>query len=153
MSFHVHPLAIVDDIVPDIGEGTHIWHFTHVREGVVIGCGCTIGQGCYIGPDVRIGDRVRIQNNVSVYEGVTLEDDVFVGPSAVFTNIKRPKAGIVQRDYLSTLVKKGAVIGANATIVCGVTIGEGAFVGAGAVVTKDVPAGATVVGNPARRLK
>jgi UDP-2-acetamido-3-amino-2,3-dideoxy-glucuronate N-acetyltransferase len=136
-----------------IGEGTKIWHFSHVLPGCEIGGNCNIGQNVVIGPRVRIGNRVKIQNNVSVYEGVELEDEVFCGPSMVFTNVFTPRSGTPRNsssDYLKTLVKRGASIGANATIVCGNTIGEYAFVGAGSVVTKDVPAYAVVYGNPAR---
>jgi len=144
-----HPSAFVE--TDDIGPGTSIWHFCHVSKGARLGVDCTLGQNVYIGPDVHIGDRVRIQNNVSVYQGVTLEDDVFIGPSAVFTNVRRPPAES-REDFLPTLVRRGAVIGANATIVCGVTIGESAFIAAGAVVTKDVPPGETWGGVPAKRL-
>lgn len=133
-----------------LGAGTKLWHFSHVCEGAVIGKDCTLGQNVYVGPNVHIGDCCRIQNNVSVYEGVTLEDDVFVGPSVVFTNVKRPQAGKRADCYIPTLVRRGAVIGANATIVCGVTLGEGCFVGAGAVVTHDVMPGEEVRGVPAR---
>lgn len=132
-----------------VGDGTKIWHFCHIREGAKIGANCTIGQGCYIASTAVIGNNCRIQNHVSVYDGVVLDEDVFIGPSVVFTNVKRPRAykrGVFER----TLVKKGATIGANATIICGVTIGEGAFIGAGSVVTKDVPAYSTVWGVPAR---
>jgi len=148
----VHESAVIDDNVR-IGAGTRIWHFSHVMAGTVIGENCSLGQNVLVGPNVRIGNRVKIQNNVSVYEGVTLEDDVFCGPSCVFTNVNRPRAGFPtdSSQYLSTLVKKGATIGANATIVCGNTVGEHAFIGAGAVVPKDVPAHAIVFGNPARQ--
>lgn len=147
--YFVHPTAVIDEGVI-IGEGTKIWHFTHVSSGAVIGRNSMLGQNCYIAPNVRIGNNVRIQNNVSVYEGVTLDDDVFCAPSCVFTNDKYPSASVNNRDkWLKTLVKRGASIGANATIICGVTIGENALVGAGAVVTKDVPANAIVYGNPA----
>ena len=148
MIFHPHPSACVE--TEAVGEGTRIWHFCHVCAGAVIGEDCTLGQNVYVGPNVRIGDRCRIQNNVSVYEGVTLEDDVFVGPSVVFTNVKRPQAGKRADGYIPTLVRRGAIIGANATIVCGVTLGEGCFVGAGAVVTHDVMPGQEVRGVPAR---
>ena len=130
----------------EIGEHTFVWHFSHIMGGAKIGRDCMIGQGCFIA-DVVIGDRVRIQNNVSVYNGVTLEDDVFIGPSAVLTNDHNPP----NNDFRKTLIKKGARLGANVTIVCGVTIGEGAFVGAGAVVTHDIPAGETWYGNPATK--
>lgn len=147
---HVHPTAEIDDGV-SIGEDTRIWHFTHVLRGSCIGRQCNIGQNVVIGPDVQVGDGCRIQNNVSVYKGVTLEDDVFCGPSMVFTNVFNPRAHIRRMDELRpTLVRRGATLGANCTIVCGVTIGRYAFVGAGAVVTRDVPDHALVHGNPAR---
>ncbi len=148
----VHESSYVDE-PSSIGEGTKIWHFSHVLPNCEIGSGCNIGQNVVIGPRVRIGNRVKIQNNVSVYEGVELEDEVFCGPSMVFTNVHTPRSGTPRNtadDYLKTLVKKGSSIGANATIVCGNTIGEYAFVGAGSVVTRDVPAYAIVYGNPAR---
>lgn len=151
-TFFVHESSYVDEPA-EIGEGTKIWHFSHVLPGCEIGTSCNIGQNVVIGPRVRIGNRVKIQNNVSVYEGVELEDEVFCGPSMVFTNVFTPRSGTPRNtsdDYLRTLVKKGASIGANATIVCGNTIGEYAFVGAGSVVTKDIPAYAVVYGNPAR---
>lgn len=150
--YFVHESSYVDE-PSTIGEGTKIWHFSHVMSGCEIGRNCNIGQNVVVGPRVRIGDRVKIQNNVSVYEGVELEDEVFCGPSMVFTNVFNPRSGTPRNssdDYLRTLVKRGASIGANATIVCGNTIGEYAFVGAGSVVTKDVPPYAMVYGNPAR---
>ena len=149
--FFVHESSYVDDGVK-IGKGTKIWHFSHVMKGSHIGENCTLGQNVLIGPNVTIGNNVKIQNNVSVYEGVTLEDDVFCGPSMVFTNVDRPRSAFPtdHSKYLKTLIKRGATIGANATIVCGHTIGEHAFIGAGAVVTKDVPAYAVAYGNPAR---
>lgn len=150
--YFVHESSYVDEPAV-IGEGTKIWHFSHVLPGCEIGSKCNIGQNVVIGPRVRIGNRVKIQNNVSVYEGVELEDEVFCGPSMVFTNVFTPRSGTPRNtmdDYKRTLVKKGASIGANATIVCGNTIGEYAFVGAGSVVTKDVPPYAVVYGNPAR---
>jgi UDP-2-acetamido-3-amino-2,3-dideoxy-glucuronate N-acetyltransferase len=148
--FFVHESSYVDDGC-DIGAGSSIWHFSHVLSGSVIGKGCKIGQNVVIGPRVEIGDGVKIQNNVSVYEGVTLEDDVFCGPSMVFTNVYNPRSEIVRKDeYRATLVKKGASIGANATVVCGTTIGRYAFIGAGAVVIRDVPDHALVVGNPGK---
>jgi UDP-2-acetamido-3-amino-2,3-dideoxy-glucuronate N-acetyltransferase len=150
--FFVHESSYVDE-PSSIGEGTKIWHFSHVLAGCTIGRNCNIGQNVVVGPRVRIGDRVKIQNNVSVYEGVELEDEVFCGPSMVFTNVLTPRSGTPRNtssDYLRTVVRKGASIGANATIVCGNTIGEYAFVGAGSVVTKDVPPYAVVYGNPAR---
>lgn len=149
--YFVHESAYIDEPVK-IGRGTKIWHFSHVMAGAEIGEDCRIGQNVLIGPNVRIGKNVKIQNNVSVYEGVTLEDDVFCGPSMVFTNVDRPRSAFPREhsDYLKTLVKRGATIGANATIICGHTIGANAFVGAGAVVTRDVPDYALVYGNPAR---
>jgi UDP-2-acetamido-3-amino-2,3-dideoxy-glucuronate N-acetyltransferase len=148
----VHPTAIVDDNV-EIGKGTKIWHFSHILSGSKIGENCNIGQNVVIGPDVSIGNKCKIQNTVSVYKGVTLEDGVFCGPSMVFTNIYNPRAEIGKMDQVRpTLVKHGATLGANCTIVCGHTIGRYAFIGAGAVVTKDVPDHALVVGNPARKI-
>ena len=152
MSYYVNEHAVVDDNV-EIGEGTKIWHFTHVQSGAKIGHHCTIGQNVNVANNVSIGNYVKIQNNVSVYEGVTLEDYVFCGPSMVFTNIIDPRSKYPQvgaRYYIKTLVREGASLGANCTIVCGHTIGRFAFVGAGSVVTKDVPDFALVVGNPAR---
>jgi UDP-2-acetamido-3-amino-2,3-dideoxy-glucuronate N-acetyltransferase len=149
-AFFAHESACVDDGV-DIGEGTSIWHFSHVLKGSRIGKNCKIGQNVVIGPKVVIGNGVKIQNNVSVYEGVTLEDFVFCGPSMVFTNVFNPRSEIPRMDELrKTLVKRGATIGANSTILCGLTIGRYALIGAGAVVTKDVPDHALVVGNPAK---
>jgi UDP-2-acetamido-3-amino-2,3-dideoxy-glucuronate N-acetyltransferase len=149
---HIHPTAVVDGPNTHVGEGTQIWHFAHVMEGAWIGNRCSIGQACYIGK-VRIGHGCRIQNHVSIFEGVTLEDDVFVGPSCVFTNVKHPRAHVSRKDqYARTLVCKGATLGANSTIICGVTIGEYAMIGAGAVVTHDVPPFALVIGTPARRV-
>jgi UDP-2-acetamido-3-amino-2,3-dideoxy-glucuronate N-acetyltransferase len=151
-AYFAHESAVIDDGV-EIGAGTNIWHFSHVLKNSRIGKDCRIGQNVVIGPDVRIGRGVKIQNNVSVYEGVTLEDDVFCGPSMVFTNVFNPRSEIRRMDELRpTLVRRGATLGANCTVVCGVTIGEYAFVGAGAVVTKDVPDFALVVGNPARHI-
>ena len=151
-SYFVHESSYVDDNVK-IGEGTKIWHFSHIQTGSKLGTNCSIGQNVNIANNVKIGNSVKIQNNVSVYEGVELEDYVFCGPSMVFTNIKLPRSEFPQRGtgyYLKTLVKKSASIGANATIVCGVTIGEYALIGSGAVVTKDVPAHALFVGNPGK---
>jgi UDP-2-acetamido-3-amino-2,3-dideoxy-glucuronate N-acetyltransferase len=148
----VHPSACVDEPC-DIGSGTKIWHFTHVSAGATIGRGCTLGQNVFIAPRVRIGDNVKIQNNVSIYEGVELEDDVFCGPSMVFTNVVTPRSHVPRNrpeDFVRTIVRRGATIGANATIVCGHTIGPYAFVGAGALVAAEVPAYALVYGNPAR---
>jgi len=150
--FFIHETAVVDSPC-SIGAGTKIWHFCHVMADCVIGRNCNLGQNVFVASEVRIGSGVKIQNNVSVYGGVEIEDDVFLGPSMVFTNVKTPRSAVNRKDrYERTLVKKGATIGANATIVCGVTIGAYAFVGAGAVVTKDVPERALVVGNPARRV-
>ncbi len=136
-----------------IGDGSKIWHFSHVLSGSNIGSNCNVGQNVVIGPDVTVGDHCKVQNNVSIYKGVTLEQGVFCGPSMVFTNVINPRAHIRRMDEIRpTLVKQGASLGANCTIVCGVTIGEYAFVGAGAVITRDVPAYALVVGNPAHRV-
>jgi UDP-2-acetamido-3-amino-2,3-dideoxy-glucuronate N-acetyltransferase len=151
-NFYINQYAVVDDKV-EIGEGTKIWHFSHVQSGSKIGKGCVLGQNVNIGNNVVIGNHVKIQNNVSVYEGVTLEDYVFCGPSMVFTNILNPRSKYPQvgsQYYIKTLVREGASLGANCTIVCGVTIGRFAMVGAGAVVTKDVPDFALVVGAPAK---
>ncbi len=149
--YFVHESSYVDEPC-EIGEGTKIWHFTHVMKDCVIGEKCNIGQNVVVSPGVTMGRNCKIQNNVSLYTGVILEDDVFCGPSMVFTNVVNPRSAVVRRDeYKQTLVKKGASIGANATIVCGHTIGAHAFIGAGAVVTKDVPDYALMVGNPARR--
>jgi len=148
----IHPSAIVD-VGAQIGEGTRIWHWVHVSAGARIGAGCSLGQGVYVGNDVHIGNQVKIQNNVSVYDAVTLEDDVFCGPSVVFTNVHNPRAAVVRKhEYRRTWVRRGAALGANCTIVCGTTIGEHAFVGAGAVVSRSVPPFALVVGVPARRI-
>jgi UDP-2-acetamido-3-amino-2,3-dideoxy-glucuronate N-acetyltransferase len=145
----IHESAFVDDGAK-IGSGTKIWHFCHVMPGAVIGKGCSLGQNVVVMNGTTIGNNVKIQNNVSVYEGVHLEDDVFCGPSMVFTNVVNPRSHVPRRhEYRKTLVRRGATIGANATIVCGVTLGEYSFVGAGAVVTKDVPAHALVTGVPA----
>src|ERR687894_40933 len=144
--YFVHESSYVDDGAT-VGEGTRIWHFCHVMPGAVIGARCSLGQNVVVMNGTRIGDNVKIQNNVSVYEGVELEDDVFCGPSMVFTNVINPRSHVPRKhEYRRTLVKRGASIGANATVVCGVTLGEYAFVGAGAVVTKDVPAFAKVDG-------
>ena len=146
----VHESSFIDEGV-NIGNGTKIWHFSHIQSGSIIGKNCSIGQNVNVGHNVKIGNNVKIQNNVSVYEGVELEDYVFCGPSMVFTNIKLPRSEFPQKGteyYKKTLVKKSASIGANATILCGITIGEYAMIGSGAVVTKDVPPYALVVGNP-----
>ncbi|MBN2782103.1 MAG: N-acetyltransferase, partial [Campylobacterales bacterium] len=137
-SYFVHGSSFVDDDV-EIGKDTKIWHFSHIISGSVIGDGCSFGQNCVVGPNAKIGSGVKVQNNVSVYDGVEIEDDVFLGPSMVFTNVINPRAFIVRKDeYKKTLLKKGCSIGANATIVCGVTIGEYALIGSGSVVNKDV---------------
>lgn len=152
MAAVIHPSAIVD-AGAQLGSGTHVWHFAHVCAGARIGRECSLGQGVFVGNDVVIGDRVKIQNQVSVYDAVTLEDEVFCGPSMVFTNVHNPRAAVPRKhEYRRTLVRRGATLGANCTIVCGTTIGEYAFVGAGAVVSRDVPAFALVVGVPARRV-
>jgi UDP-2-acetamido-3-amino-2,3-dideoxy-glucuronate N-acetyltransferase len=152
MSGNIHPSAIVDDGA-QLGAGTRVWHFAHVCAGARIGAGCSLGQNVFVGTDVLIGDRVKIQNNVSVYDAVTLEDEVFCGPSMVFTKVYNPRAAVVRKDqYRRTLVRRGASIGANATIVCGTTVGAYAFVGAGAVVKRDVPDFAVVAGVPARQV-
>lgn len=149
----IHRTSCIDDGAI-IGVGTTVWHFCHVRENAVIGRDCVLGQGVYVDAGVVIGDRVKIQNNVSVYRGVTVEDDVFLGPSCVFTNVSRPRSPYPQNpsEYASTRVCRGASVGANATVRCGVRIGEWAFVGAGAVVTRDVAPHALVIGLPARRV-
>lgn len=148
----IHPTAIVDEGAR-IGANSRIWHWVHICGGAEIGAGCSLGQNVFVGNRVRIGDRVKIQNNVSVYDNVFLEDDVFCGPSMVFTNVYNPRAAIERKnEYRDTLVRQGATLGANCTIVCGTTIGEYAFVGAGAVITRDVPAYALMAGVPARRI-
>jgi UDP-2-acetamido-3-amino-2,3-dideoxy-glucuronate N-acetyltransferase len=148
----IHESSYIDDNVV-IGSDTKIWHFSHILSNSIIGKECSLGQNVVIGPNVVIGDKVKIQNNVSIYEGVTLEDGVFCGPSCVFTNVNNPRSEIVRKDeYQKTIVKRGASIGANATIVCGNNIGEYSFIAAGAVVTKDVPAYALMVGMPAKKI-
>lgn len=148
----IHPSAIVDDGAR-IGDGTAIWHFTHVCAGARIGQHCSLGQNVYVGNDVSIGNNVKIQNNVSVYDAVTIEDDVFCGPSMVFTNVYNPRSEIVRKhEYRKTLIRRGASLGANSTIVCGVTIGSYAFIGAGAVVNRDVPDFSLMAGVPARQI-
>ncbi|HRD85979.1 MAG TPA: acyltransferase [Rubrivivax sp.] len=152
MAAIVDPTAIVDEGAR-LGEGTRVWHFAHVCAGARIGAGCSLGQGVFVGNDVIIGDRVKVQNHVSVYDAVTLEDEVFCGPSMVFTNVLNPRAAVPRKsEYRRTRVRRGATLGANCTIVCGVTVGAHAFVGAGAVVSRDVPDYALVVGVPARRI-
>lgn len=151
MSFFVHPTSIVDENC-QIGEGTKIWHFSHIMSGAVIGNHCNLGQNVVVSPKVILGNNVRVQNNVSIYEGVICEDDVFLGPSMVLTNVINPRSAVSRKqEFKTTLIKKGASIGANATIVCGNTINEFAFIGAGAVITKDVPAYALIIGNPGRQ--
>ena len=148
----IHESAYVDEPA-EIGDGTAIWHFSHILKNVKIGRDCAIGQNVVIGPDVTLGNLCKIQNNVSVYSGVTLEDGVFCGPSCVFTNVVNPRAEIKRKhEFRPTLAKRGATIGANATIVCGITLGAYSFIGAGAVVTRDVPDFGLVVGNPGRRV-
>jgi UDP-2-acetamido-3-amino-2,3-dideoxy-glucuronate N-acetyltransferase len=145
----VHPTAVIDDGV-QIGKGTHVWHFTHIMQGAVIGENCNIGQNVFVAGGVKIGNNVKVQNNVSLYDGVTCEDDVFLGPSCVFTNVINPRSTINRKDeYRETHIGKGATVGANSTIICGNDIGRYAFIGAGAVVTKSVPDYALVTGNPA----
>ncbi|GCL63469.1 acyltransferase [Pseudaquabacterium pictum] len=148
----IHPSAIVDDGA-QLGEGCRVWHWVHISGGARIGRGCSLGQGVFVGNDVVIGDNVKIQNNVSVYDAVTLEDDVFCGPSMVFTNVHNPRSAVVRKnEYRRTLVRRGATLGANCTIVCGTTVGAHAFVGAGAVVSRDVPDFALMVGVPAKQI-
>ena len=150
--FFAHETAVIDSGCK-IGKGTKIWHFTHIMSDCIIGERCSFGQNVVVSPEVILGNNVKVQNNVSIYTGVICEDDVFLGPSMVFTNVINPRSAIIRRDqYAKTIVKKGASIGANATIVCGNNIGEFAFVGAGAVVTKDVPNFALVVGNPSKQI-
>jgi UDP-2-acetamido-3-amino-2,3-dideoxy-glucuronate N-acetyltransferase len=152
MSITIHPSAIVDEGA-QIGEGSRVWHFAHVCGGARIGKGVSLGQNVFVGNKVNIGDHCKIQNNVSVYDNVTLEEGVFCGPSMVFTNVYNPRSLIERKnEYRDTLVKKGATLGANCTIVCGTTIGEYAFIGAGAVINKDVPAYALMVGVPAKQI-
>lgn len=150
LDYFKHETAIIDDGAT-IGSGSKIWHFSHVMQAI-IGSGCVLGQNVFVANKVQLGNRVKVQNNVSLYEGVICEEDVFIGPSAVFTNVMNPRSFIERKnEYKTTLVKKGATIGANATIICGVTIGEYAFIGAGAVVTKNIPAYALMKGNPAKQ--
>jgi UDP-2-acetamido-3-amino-2,3-dideoxy-glucuronate N-acetyltransferase len=152
MDYFVHPSAIVDEGC-EVGENTKVWHFSHLMTGAKLGKGCNIGQNVVISPDVVLGQNVKVQNNVSIYTGVSCDDDVFLGPSMVFTNVINPRSAVNRRgQYLKTHVGKGASIGANATIVCGHDIGQYAFIGAGAVVTKHIPDFALVVGNPAKQI-
>ena len=152
MEYFAHETAVIDTPC-EIGAGTKIWHFSHIMKDAKIGKNCKFGQNVVVSPDVVLGDNVKVQNNVSIYTGVICEDDVFLGPSMVFTNITNPRSAVVRRDqYEQTLVKKGASIGANATIICGHTIGEFAFIGAGAVVTKNVKPYALIVGNPGKHV-
>lgn len=152
MTITIHPSAIVDEGA-EIGEGSRIWHFVHVCGGAKIGKGCSLGQNVFVGNRVVIGDRCKVQNNVSVYDNVTLEEGVFCGPSMVFTNVHNPRALVERKnEYRDTLIRRGATLGANSTIVCGVTVGEFAFVGAGAVINRDVPDFALMVGVPARQI-
>lgn len=151
-NFFAHPSAVIDEGCV-IGSGVKIWHFCHIMPGCTIGEGCNIGQNVVISPRVVLGKNVRVQNNVSIYEGVNCEDDVFLGPSMVFTNVINPRSAVSRKnEYRQTLVRRGATIGANATIICGIEIGAYAFIGAGAVVTRTVPPYALVVGNPARQI-
>jgi len=151
LNYFAHSTAVIDENCT-IGEGTRIWHFSHIMPGAVIGNNCNLGQNVVVSPKVVLGNNVRVQNNVSIYEGVICEDDVFLGPSMVLTNVINPRSAVSRKtEYKTTLIKKGASIGANATIVCGNTIGEYAFIGAGAVITKDVPAYALIIGNPGRQ--
>ena len=152
MNYYAHESAYIDEGC-QIGEGTKIWHFSHIMSNCILGENCNIGQNVVVSPDVILGRNVKVQNNVSIYTGVICEDDVFLGPSMVFTNVTNPRSGVNRRgQYSKTIVKKGASIGANATIVCGHNIGQYAFVGAGSVVTKNIPDYALVVGNPARQI-
>lgn len=150
--FFIHESSYIDTDVT-IGKNTKIWHFCHILSNTQIGDNCSFGQNCVVGPNVSIGDNVKVQNNISIYEGVEVEDDVFIGPSVVFTNVINPRSFIVRKqEYKKTLLKKGASIGANATIVCGNIVGEYALIGAGTVVTKNIPNFALVVGNPGRQV-
>ena len=151
IQYSAHPSAVIDENC-EIGDGTKIWHFSHIMSGCKIGKRCNIGQNVVVSPQVVLGDNVKVQNNVSIYTGVICEDDVFLGPSMVFTNVINPRSAIVRKnEYRQTIVRKGASIGANATVVCGNEIGKYAMIGAGAVITKEVPAYALVYGNPARQ--
>jgi UDP-2-acetamido-3-amino-2,3-dideoxy-glucuronate N-acetyltransferase len=149
MQTYIHTTAVVDEGAI-IGDGTKVWHFSHIMSNAIIGSNCVLGQNVFIASTVVLGNNVKVQNNVSLYDGVVCQDDVFIGPSAVFTNVINPRSAVVRKEeYKSTLIKKGATIGANATIICGNNIGEYAFIGAGAVITKNVPPYALVTGNPA----
>ncbi len=149
MQTYIHTTAVVDEGAI-IGDGTKVWHFSHIMPNASIGKNCVLGQNVFVASTVVLGNNVKVQNNVSLYDGVVCQDDVFIGPSAVFTNVINPRSAVVRKEeYKSTLIKKGATIGANATIICGNTIGEYAFIGAGAVITKNVPPYALVIGNPA----
>jgi len=151
-NYQAHPTAVIDEGAA-IGKGTRIWHFSHIQSGAIIGENCSLGQNVLVSPQAVLGNNVKVQNNVSVYTGVICEDDVFLGPGCVFTNVINPRSFIPRKEeFRRTLVKKGATIGANATIICGVTIGEYAMIGAGAVITKDVPDYALFVGNPGRQI-
>ncbi|MBK8721447.1 MAG: N-acetyltransferase [Saprospiraceae bacterium] len=151
-SYFVHPSSIVDDGAI-IGENTKIWHFCHISSNTIIGKDCNFGQNVFVAPNVKLGNGVKVQNNVSIYEGVECADAVFLGPSMVFTNVMNPRSGVSRKnEYKKTIVQEGVTIGANATIVCGITIGKYAFIGAGAVVTKNIPPFALVVGNPSRQI-
>jgi len=151
-TFFVHDSSFVDNKV-EIGNNTKIWHFSHILSGSKIGTNCSFGQNCVVGPNVTIGNGVKVQNNISIYEGVEIEDDVFLGPSMVFTNVTNPRAFIVRKDeFKNTLLKKGCSVGANVTVVCGVTIGEYALIGSGAVVNRDVKSYALMVGIPAKQI-
>jgi len=151
-NFFAHETAVIDEGAV-IGEGTSVWHFSHLMKDCKVGSSCNIGQNVFIASDVVIGNNVKVQNNVSLYSGVICEDDVFLGPSCVFTNVINPRSAISRKhEFKKTLIKKGVTVGANATIICGITIDEFAFIGAGAVVTKNVPAYAIVVGNPAKQI-
>lgn len=151
-NYFAHGSSIIDEGAI-VGSGTKVWHFSHIMSNAVIGSDCILGQNCFVASDVKLGNKVKVQNNVSIYKGVICEDEVFLGPSMVFTNVLNPRSGIEKKDeFKKTLVKKGATIGANATIICGVTIGSYAMIGAGAVVTKDVPDHALLVGNPAKQI-
>jgi UDP-2-acetamido-3-amino-2,3-dideoxy-glucuronate N-acetyltransferase len=152
MTITVHPSAVIDEGA-QIGEGSRVWHFTHVCGGAKVGEKCSLGQNVFVGNDAVIGNNVKIQNNVSIYDAVTIEDDVFCGPSMVFTNVYNPRSAVMRKnEYRKTLIKRGTTLGANSTIVCGITVGEYAFIGAGAVINKDVPNFALMVGVPAKQI-